>query len=136
MTMELTGIEQIQDLLDSFIPKKAFNLYVATVRGIAAEIAKEAKRRVPTNSRTLKKSIKVKKRRSAKNEAVFSVLFKGDGFYWRFVEHGTVTSDAHPFFFPAVLQIQSDMPNIIRRVFVKKIEGMVKRELKNRLRGR
>ena len=134
--MELTGIDQIQDLLDSFIPKKAFNLYVATVRGIAAEIAKEAKKRVPTNSRTLKKSIKVKKRRSAKTEAVFSVIFKNDGFYWRFVEHGTLESSAQPFFFPAVLHVQNDMPNIIRKVFVKKIEGMVKRELKNRLRGK
>lgn len=136
MSMEIRGIEDAKKILEEIAPKRSLNLITATVRGVASEIAKEMKGNAPKNTKNLIKSIKVKKSRSDKFKPVFKVEFdsgkskKHDGFYWRFVEHGTQTSRASNFVRRSRLKIESNMGFIIQSQFVKKLESQIKRELK------
>ena len=134
--IELTGLDEVTEILQQIGGKKSMNLMRNTMRGIAVEIAKEAKKRVPVESKTLKKSIKVRSRRAQKNKSVFMVYFtsgknvRNDGFYWRFVEHGTVKQRAKPFLQPSIDLISNNLGSITNKVFSQKLEQMINRELK------
>ena len=135
--IELTGLDEVTEILKQIGGKKSMNLMRNTMRGIAVEIAKEAKKRVPVESKNLKKSIKVRSRRAQKNKSVFMVYFtsgknvRNDGFYWRFVEHGTVKQRAKPFLQPSIDLISNNLGSITNKVFSQKLEQMINRELKN-----
>lgn len=83
------------------------NVMVGATRASAKVVSDEAKRLVPVDEGTLKKSIGITKRRSKqKNIVSFSVSprkgGKNDGFYGRFIELGTSKMSAKPFLRPAL----------------------------------
>tara|TARA_Y100000310_G_scaffold142034_1_gene141490 strand:- start:1207 stop:1638 length:432 start_codon:yes stop_codon:yes gene_type:complete len=142
INMELSGIESVQSILEEIGGKKSMNLFRNTIRGIAVEIAKEAKKRVPENTGNLKRSIKVKARRAKKDASVFMVYFEAgkdaryQGFHWRFVEHGTTKQRARPFFQPSVQFISNNLDSVVNTVFTKKLESAIKRELKKQAKNK
>ena len=93
------GMEEILKKLKKLPERVQKNVLTGAIRASAKPIVKEAKRLVPTDSGTLKKSIGVRKRRSKnKNIIRFSIapLSKKDGYYGRFIEFGTYAKLDHP----------------------------------------
>ena len=141
MSMKITGIDDVKHILEDIAPKRATNLITATVRGVATEVQKEAKKngkaRFNSRSGSLLKSMKVKKSRSDKFKPIFKVVFesgkdkKHDGFYWRFLEHGTKSGlKATNFVRDARLAIESDLDRYLTVQFSKKLQSALKKELK------
>jgi hypothetical protein len=143
--MKITGIEDVQKILEDIAPKRATNLITATIRGIATEIKKEIKGNAPKNTHNLIKSLKVKKARSDKFTPVFKVVFesgnnaKYDGFYWRFIEHGQSPfgNNGHANFVRrSRLKIESNLDFYLASQFSKKLESAIKRELKRQAKAK
>lgn len=137
--VEVFGLEDIQKVLEELTPRHAANLSRAMVHGMASEVSKEAKKRVPKRTGNLRRAIKAKRRRGKPGQPVSDVIVesgetaKFDGFYWRFVEFGTggpVPQSEHPFLRPAKDLIQSNIPKIAEEQFTKKLAAAVKREQK------
>jgi HK97 gp10 family phage protein len=133
------GLEEIKKVLNELAPKHAANLSRAMVHSMASETAKEAKKRVPSDTGNLKRAIKAKRRRGKPGQPVSDVIVetgktaKNDGWYWRFVEFGTggpVPQPEKPFLRPAKDLIQSNIPKIAEEQFIKKLSAAVKREQK------
>lgn len=139
----ITGVEEIREILSELAPRHARNLLRATVHGMASEVAKETKSNIKSSvterTGTLRKAVKSKRRKSPPDAPVADVIFtqgkgaKHDGYYWRFLEHGTArVPKAHRFVERAVAKINSRSAEIVREVFMKKLEGALKREAKKR----
>lgn len=143
--VELIGLDDIQDVLGDLLPKEANNLSRTFVFGLAQEAAREIKKGVPVDDGTLKKSIKAKRRRGKPGQPVADVIAtqgkgaKYNGFYWRFVEHGTGGDNpqpAQPFVRPAKDKIQANMPDIAHKVFIDKLAKQVARAKKRRSKSK
>ena len=138
MSVEVIGADEVAKVLSEFAPRIANNLSRALVHGIAGEIRDEAKRRVPKRTGNLKRSMKIKRRRSKPGQPVSDVVFtqgksaKNDGFYWRFVENGTQDLPERPFVRPAKDLIFSKLDEVVDRQFKKKLIAAVNREKKKR----
>lgn len=134
----ITGDKEVAKILAEIAPKEARNLSRSTVHGVASKIAKGAKSRVPVDEGTLKKSIYAKREKSSPDRPVSSVRFKDEGYYWRFIEHGTSKGnslDARPFFRPAVQEVEANLNTILREVFQKKLASRIKRVLKKQAKN-
>ena len=55
---------------------------------------------------------------------------KHDGFYWRFVEHGTLGRDGQPFVQPALDAMYPKTDNLVGEMFTKKLQARFKKNLK------
>lgn len=139
ITLEIKGIKEIQKVLRELPEREGANLIKATVRGIATEVNKEVKKRVPKKTGNLRRSLKVKPVRSPKFQPVFDVraesgkAAKNDGFYWRFVEFGTggkSPSPAQPFVQPAKDLVFSKISKLVADLFVKKLKMAAARKIK------
>jgi HK97 gp10 family phage protein len=156
MSFVISGVEEIQKILEEVAPRHAKNLMRTTIHGVAGEIKKISKSKAPKGrTGNLRKAIKTKRNRAAFGKLSSSVYIttgksaKNDAFYWRFVEYGTGggsgshggkkrnrksyssrSSSAKPFIAPAVKAIKSNLNNIIKRQFGQKLEKAVKREMR------
>jgi len=138
--LEIDGIESMNKIFNDILPKHARNLSKAFVHGLASDMAKEAKKRVPDGGTgNLKKAIKAKRRRSKPDQPTSDVVVeqgsaaKNDGFYWHFVEYGTggpVPQPEQPFLRPAKDLVQAELPARAEEQFKKKLAALVKREQK------
>ena len=137
--LEVTGIDDITKVLEQLLPRHAANLSKAMIHGLASEVTKEAKKRAPKKTGTLRRAIKAKRRRGKPGQPVSDVIVesgktaKFDGFYWRFIEFGTggpVPQPEQPFLRPAKDLIQANIPKIAQEQFVKKLAAAVRREQK------
>lgn len=137
--LTVTGLEEVQKVLNQIAPNHARNLSRALIQGLASETAKEAKKRVPTDTKTLKKAIKAKRRRGKPNQPVSDVIIDkargagGEVFYWNMVEYGTggkTPQPERPFLRPARDLIEVNMPRIIQEQFTKKLASAINRAKK------
>ena len=139
--LEVIGIESMNKIFDNILPKHARNLSKAFVHGLASDMTKEAKKRVPVSAGggTLGKAIKAKRRRSKPDRPVSDVVVeqgsdaKNDGFYWHFVEYGTGGANPQPeqpFLRPAKDLVRAEMPQRAEAQFQKKLAALIKREQK------
>ena len=137
--LEVIGIESMNKIFDDILPKHARNLSKSFVHGLASDMSKEAKKRVPVNKGTLKKAIKAKRRRSKPDKPTSDVVVeqgsdaKNDGFYWHMVEYGTggpVPQPEQPFLRPARDLVRAEMPQRAEAQFQKKLAALIKREQK------
>lgn len=134
----IDGLHDVQNLMKTVAPKHAKNLMRSTIHGIAGVGAKEAKKRVPTRTGNLKKAIKAKRRKSPPHAPVSDVIVtqgkkaKQDGFYWRFVEYGTVHVSAQPFIGPTYDYLRMNYTRLVQEQFAKKLESKMRREAKKR----
>lgn len=139
MTETVFGIKEMSKILEDFAPKHANSLAKGVIHGLASEVVKEAKKRVPKDTGNLKKSIKAKRRKGKPGQPVSDVIVttgkdkKNDGFYWRFVEYGTsgkTGQTARPFLTPAMNHVSANLDEIFKTQFTKKLAAGVKREKK------
>ena len=137
--MEVIGIESMNKIFADILPKHARNLSKAFVHGLASDMTKEAKKRVPVDKGTLKKAIKAKRRQSKPDRPVSDVVVeqgsdaKNDGFYWHMVEYGTGGANPQPeqpFLRPAKDLVRAEMPERAEAQFEKKLAALIKREQK------
>ena len=133
--MTISGVDEIQQTLKQFVPETAHKLLTNTSRALSKEFKDEIESRAPIHrSLNLKRSLRVIKRRNDTNTPEFTVVFdhgknkKHDGFYWRFVEHGTVHSRARPFVGPAVDHVNSTLDERITRLFSKKLTQTARKQ--------
>ena len=135
-SVELIGMDEIQSLLEDFLPREANNLSRNLVFGLAQEATKLAKQNVRVRTGNLKKSIKAKRRRGKPGQPTSDVIVtqgnnaKNDGFYWLFVEHGTGGNNpqpAQPFVRPAYDKIRADLPRYTDQVFTDKLRKRIAR---------
>ena len=141
MSIEITGVKDVQNILNSLLPKHARNLMRATIHGVASTIAKEAKTNAPKDKGVLKKAIKARRKKSHPDAPVSEVYIltgkskKYDAFYWKFVEFGTSGKTAQserPFIRPASDKARAGFNAVITKEFGKKLEQLAARDAKRR----
>lgn len=158
--METEGLEELTDLLKHVAPRSANNVMRNAVMDLARDVRDEMKQRVPSDTGTLKKAIKAKRRRAKHDELRADVEItqgKGqryDGFYWHFVEFGTkgytagdtreTSSGRHrvnrnvpprpaqPFINPSAEAIRPQVPRLMREHFGKRYEKEMQRLAKRK----
>jgi len=110
--MEVHGLKELERKLLEMSPKLAKNALRAAVAAGARVVAAEARKNVPVDSGTLRRSIYTKQIReeSGDTQQTFYVgarqgkkeqAKKRDGWYFPFVEFGTEKMAARPFMRPA-----------------------------------
>ena len=116
MSVEITGLRDLQKALRQFPKNVQKNICVGANRAAAARIAKSAKMKVSVRTGTLKRSIRVVKRKTENNAVIKHSVSAGgkvkwstkgekktgDAFYAHMVEFGTSKMSAQPFMRPAL----------------------------------
>ena len=140
--VEVTGIDQIKQILRDVTPRHANNLMRNTIRGVAAEIRKDIRSTAPKGDQgrlAAARNIKVKMRRAKQGAQVAEVVFNNKTFFWRFVEHGTGGDNpqpARPFVIPARNRAASRLDRMIAQSFSRTLEKTIKRQLKKQAKVR
>lgn len=137
--VEIVGLEQVQEVLNQLAPKHARNLSRSLIHGLASSVVRDARKKVPTDTKALRKSIKAKRRRGKPGQPVSDVIIDkargadGEVFYWNMVEYGTGGEHPQaerPFLRPAKDLVEANMPRIIEQEFTKKLAAAINREKK------
>lgn len=135
MTIEIEGLEDVQNMLEKIAPREARNLMRSTIAGVASEARKDIKARAPVgNTKNLKKAVKAKRRRSPPDNPVSDVIIGKDAFYWFMLEKGFVPGAAkQEFVRPVAHRIRAEFPRIVTQQFGKKLERRLKTLAKKRV---
>ena len=134
--VSIDGLEELNYMAERVSPRVALNLATQTVNYIAGEVRKQARRRAPKDSGTLRKAIRNVRRRGKPDTVIVDVRVAHgkdaahDGFYWHFIEFGTVRQGAQPFIAPTVQQIEPQIPEMYRKEFGKRLEKQLEKEAK------
>lgn len=133
--VQIEGLKELEDMFDTMLPREAQNLNRATIHGLAGEVSKQAKDKVPIDTGNLKKAIKSKRRRARDPDRPVSDVVvvtgknqKNDGYYWRFVEYGTKDLPERPFFKPAIQWLRQNYVAVYKEQFFKKLASKIKRD--------
>lgn len=133
MKLTITGVEEVERILEEIAPRHARNLMRATVHGMAKQVRDEARKNAPVGrSKKLRKNIKHKRKKSPPDKPTSEVYVDSPAYYWRFVERGTVNLPPRPFILPAKEKVDADKERILREEFGKKLEAALAREAKKR----
>jgi HK97 gp10 family phage protein len=98
----IEGLEELHDVLLEVAPREARTILQKTVDGIAAHIADRLRARAPVRKGKLRAAIYSARAKAKSGKPAADVRIKADGFYWHFVEFGTVHARARPFIVPTV----------------------------------
>jgi hypothetical protein len=126
------GSAEVQRILSELAPKHANNLMRSTTQAVASEIARDSRKLVPKRTGALRKGIKARRRKSPPFEPLSEIT--SDNFYWRYIEHGTRYVKGVGFVQKTMAKIRPQLPQMGERLFSKKLDAMVKRELKKQER--
>lgn len=102
----LTNIKDIEELFEKHLPSEAKKALRTASREGAKVVARAAKAKVPKDTGTLRRSIRVRSIKRSRVKVGSRVItgegfFKGETFYGGFVEFGTKYMKARPFLRPA-----------------------------------
>ena len=136
----ITGDKEIVEILEKIMPRESKNLLRSTVHGIAIEIKNNAKKLAPKGeSGRLKKGIYARREKMRGGRPTSTVRFRDYAFYWRFVEYGT-RKNQNPrgkgFFKAAKLQVMSNIEQITRKQFQKKLDKRIAAVLRRQAKAR
>jgi hypothetical protein len=130
VSVQITGIEDVNRALNNFAPKDARNLIRATVQDIVGQLAKSAAEFAPSDTGGLKAGIKAKRDKPTRNTVSSSVRVFG-AYYWRFLEYGDGPDGVeHAYFLKALQEMRPDMDRVYMEAFAKKLAARIKREMK------
>jgi HK97 gp10 family phage protein len=136
VTVTITGLADLNDVLRAIAPREGINLIRATAQDIASQLAKSAKEKAPDDPSTgapdLKSGIKAKRDKSTRDKVSSSVRVYG-AFYWRYLEYGQGPDGVeHAFFLKALQEMRPDMDRVYLEAFGKKLAARLARERKRR----
>ena len=114
---KLEGLEEVQDALSSVAPKEARRVLQRTVASIAKSVRTDARAAAPVRTRRLRKAIKSKRDKGARDSLEASVRVDKRGFYWRFLEFGTKQQSARPFLLPALERARARLTTTFQQEF-------------------
>jgi HK97 gp10 family phage protein len=134
--VKIDGLQQAQKTLTELLPRESLNIARRTAGGIARKLRTEIKKKAKKKTGNLAKNIKSKRAKDygRPNLASYDVYVERDGFYWRFIEHGTAERkqkktgkkvgkmSPDPFVTPTVEAFRPQMPILYREEFGKQLE--------------
>lgn len=127
-TVTITGIDDVNRILEDVGPRQAHNLMRSTIHGIAGEMRKESRRLAPKDEGDLKRSIKAKRERAPRGKYLSTVRVAPKAFYWRFLEYGQGPDNVeHAFFMKTVEKFRPKLNDIFVQQFGKKWEAALVR---------
>ena len=132
-SVQISGIDELHDMLREVMPNQARNILRSTVQGVASQVTKEMRKRAPKDEGVLRKAIKAKRRRGSRDEIVSEVRIehgrgaRNDAWHWHFIEFGTLHHPPAPFIIPTVESMGPRIPGIFREQFGKKYEATLRR---------
>lgn len=133
---DVHGLEDLEGALLDFMPREAKAILRRTVRGVAAEIRKDARRSAPKDEGTLRKAIVsrgIKGKRTEESAGVFVTHGRGarhDAWYWFFLEWGTIKKPAVPFLTPAIERARVGFVSYFQSQFGKQLEKEMEKRAK------
>lgn len=134
--VRIEGLLALEDMLKEHLPNEAHNLLRAAIYKTAQGVAEEIKGSTPVRTGNLRLSIKAKRLKGNRTTVASDVVFtsgplvKHDGFYWRFLENGTVNRPATPFVAPVVTRLEAAIPAILRKEVGTALEKRLARRAK------
>lgn len=154
MTVQISGDKEVLKALSSLGIGKARNVIRAAIRAQAIDARnrvranapvddqdvykKEKKRGIDklTKKGTLKRSVIAKDRKPRGNVFQSNVRIteganaRNDGYFWKFIEHGTVNVGAKPFIKPVEDSKRITAENDLKREFLAKVEAAINKAMK------
>ena len=128
MSMKVTGIKEVEHVLQVLAPREATNILRSTVHGVAGAARDEARRHMSVDTGKMKASTKTRRRRSKGTRIRSDVMVTKAAYYWRFREYGQGpdgTEDA--MFLKATEFLRKNLRSMFREQFGKKFEARMKR---------
>lgn len=129
--IQITGIEDVNEILRTIAPREARNLMRTTVHDMAKGIRDDARGMAPRDQGDLHKSIAHKRARVPRDQVQSNVVVAKKAFYWRFLEYGDGPDGVeHAFFLRALRRLQSEITTRYLASFTRKLEARLKRARK------
>lgn len=130
-TVEIRGLEDVNEMLSKIAPRQAMNIMRATIHGIAGEIRDTARELSPEDKGTLKKAIRTKRGKLTFGKIKSDVMVTRAAFYWRFLEYGQGPAGIeYAMFMRSVEKMKPDLHRIMIEQFGKKWEAALARAAK------
>jgi hypothetical protein len=127
VTGSITGIADVNRMLQEIAPREARNILKSTVHDIASQLGKSGKANSPKGDGKLRKGIKAKRERGSKTGVESTVRVAG-AFYWRYLEYGQGPDGVeHAMFLKALEAMRPDLDRVYLEAFVKKLEARMVR---------
>lgn len=133
MTVKVTGIADVQRVLQDLAPREAVNLMRATTADIAKGLAEDARQNAPSDEGDLRGGIKHKRARGTRDKVNAEVVANANGtsFYWRFREYGQGPDGREDaFFLRALMNAQGDIHQRYLDSFTRKLVALMARKAK------
>lgn len=132
MSVTITGLADLNAVLNAVAPREAKNLLRATVLDIAKQLATEAKGSMPEDSGDMIAGTKAKRDRGTRDSIEASVNVTG-AYYWRFLEYGQGPDGLeYAFFLKALQAMRPDMERVYLEAFGRKLAARLARERKRK----
>lgn len=127
----ITGVEDVNYILENIAPRHAKNLMRATVHDVAKEVRDDAREGMPEDEGTMKKETRHKRERGGPAYVESTVRVGGKAYYWRFLEYGDGPDGlAYDFFRNAVHGLRGELKPRFLDAFGRKFEAAVARARK------
>ncbi len=128
---EITGIKDVEMLLQSVGARQGKNIMRATVHDMAKEIRDDARKNMPEDEGTMISETKHKRERGTPNTVESTVRVGKAAFYWRFLEYGDGPDGvAYDFFLKSVHNMRGKMMTTFLTSFGSKFEDAAARAAK------
>lgn len=133
MSVTITGLADLNAVLNAVAPREAKNLLRATVLDIAKQLAVGARGSMPEDTGDMIAATKAKRDRGTRDSIEASVVVGKDAFYWRFLEYGQGPDGLeYAFFLKALQAMRPDMERVYLEAFGRKLAARLARERKRR----
>lgn len=131
MKVSVTGISDINHVLETIAPRESKNLMRAVVYDMASQLAEDAKVFSPDDTGTLDRSIKPRRERGSRSTVEATVRVSMKAFYWIFLEYGDGPDKVeHAMFLKALQKMRPQADRVYLEAFVRKLESRLARERK------
>jgi len=129
--IEAFGFNELDDILRKEMPDDADQVLSNATLGIAKEVAKEAKKRVPKDTGGLRRSISTRKNKRSRFIRSDVYVKWPMGAHWVFHEYGTIDGIKPLYFFrDAKAKINASLDQYLSTVVEKELNKMLKRRVK------
>jgi HK97 gp10 family phage protein len=127
----ITGLDDVNRVLQAVAPSEAKNLMRATIYDIAKQGADTGRAGMPEQSGNMKAATKPKRKNPRQPGELRATVEVNGAFYWRFQEYGQGPDGVeHAMFLKAINEIKGDLANVFLKSFTAKLVKRLARENK------